>query len=65
MQKRKRKPRSHYMFRNKEGETLVKLPGDIDGQMFLIDCLKNCKVYLYDHFDQVKTPDKSFILTQI
>ena len=53
MQKRKRKPRSHYMFRNKQGETLVKLPGDIDGQMFLIDNLKQCKVYLYDHFDQV------------
>ena len=51
--KRKRKPRSHYMFVKKENETLYKYPYEIDGQMFMIDGLKNCKVFLYDHFDQV------------
>jgi len=28
---KKRRKRDHYMFRNKTGETLVKMPGDIEG----------------------------------
>ena len=50
---KKKRDRSHYMFKKRENETLIKYPNEIDGQMFLIDGLKKCKVYLYDHFDQV------------
>ena len=39
---KKRRRRDHYMFRNKENETLTKMPGDIDGYAFMIDNLKCC-----------------------
>ena len=49
----KKKKRSHYMFVNQEGQELFKYPGEIDGQMFMVDSCKGCKIFLYDHFDQV------------
>ena len=45
--------RADFMFKEKDGETLVKVPGQIDGRAFAIRNLENCKVYLYDHIAQV------------
>ena len=45
--------RKDYIFEKKNDETLIKLPGQIDGKAFSIRYLENCKVYLYDHSAQV------------
>eukprot|EP00639_Heterosigma_akashiwo_P005605 CAMPEP_0194572018 /NCGR_PEP_ID=MMETSP0292-20121207/8768_1 /TAXON_ID=39354 /ORGANISM="Heterosigma akashiwo, Strain CCMP2393" /LENGTH=223 /DNA_ID=CAMNT_0039422917 /DNA_START=55 /DNA_END=722 /DNA_ORIENTATION=- len=41
-------------FEDKRGETLVKNPGDVDGQPFDIAKLSNCDVVIADHSDQVQ-----------
>jgi len=43
-----------YTFKNKKGETLVKKPGEIDGQPFNLEHLDNCEVRLMDHSDQIQ-----------
>ena len=45
--------RADYMFQQKKGEKLVKLPGQIDGKAFAIRYLEDCEVYLFDHSAQV------------
>ena len=45
--------RADYKFMSKTGETLVKVPGNIDGKAFVIGMLEDCKVYLFDHSAQV------------
>lgn len=42
------------MFRDRDGETLVKKPGDINGIDFMIKDLKNCTVFLLDHTAQIQ-----------
>ena len=42
------------MFRDKDGETLIKKPGDINGIDFMIKDLKNCTVILLDHTAQIQ-----------
>ena len=41
--------RADYMFQQKKGEKLVKLPGEIDGKGFAIRYLEDCQVFLFDH----------------
>ena len=41
--------RADYMFQQKTGEKLVKVPGQIDGKAFAIRYLEDCQVYLFDH----------------
>eukprot|EP00826_Nyctotherus_ovalis_P041347 TRINITY_DN4147_c0_g1_i1.p1 TRINITY_DN4147_c0_g1~~TRINITY_DN4147_c0_g1_i1.p1 ORF type:complete len:245 (-),score=72.96 TRINITY_DN4147_c0_g1_i1:445-1179(-) len=38
-----------YMFQNKIGETLTRNPGQINGQQFIIDTCKNCRILLKDY----------------
>jgi hypothetical protein len=47
--------RLDYILQNKNGETLVKMPGSIEGKAFSIRYLENCKVYLFDHSAQVSS----------
>ena len=42
-----------FIFENKENETLIKSPGEINGRDFLISNLKNCEVFLCDYLAQV------------
>jgi protein XRP2 len=42
-----------FLFSGREGETLIKEPGAINGQGFVIEDLKGCTVYLLDHAAQV------------
>lgn len=42
------------MFRDKDGEVLIKKPGDINGIDFMIKDLKNCTVFLLDHTAQIQ-----------
>lgn len=42
------------MFKSKDGEVLVKKPGDINGIDFMIKDLENCTVLLLDHTAQVQ-----------
>ena len=42
------------MFKSKNGEVLVKKPGDINGIDFMIKDLENCTVLLLDHTAQVQ-----------
>lgn len=51
--KKKKLNKADYMFKDKEGETLTKNPGDINGIMFAIKDLKDCTVYLMDHMAQI------------
>jgi len=41
------------MFKDKDGEILVKKSGDINGIDFMIKDLKNCTVVLMDHTAQI------------
>lgn len=38
-----------YMFQNKAGETLTRDPGQINGQQFIIDSCKGCRILLRDY----------------
>lgn len=38
-----------YMFQEKKGETLVKVPGEVHGFQFKIRNLEDCVVHLLDH----------------
>ena len=40
--------KADYMFKGKNGETLVKLPGAINGMQFMIKDLQDCTVILLD-----------------
>lgn len=46
---KKKVNRADYMFQQKSGETLMKVPGQIDGKGFAIRYLENCTVHLFDH----------------
>ncbi|KAG1692719.1 hypothetical protein DVH05_025197 [Phytophthora capsici] len=48
-----------YTFRNKKNETLMKLPGQIEGQPFDISDLEGCTVMLLDHINQVQIDNLS------
>ena len=52
---KKKLNKADFTFANKEGETLTKLPGDINGIQFMIKDLQDCTVYLLDHSAQVST----------
>lgn len=45
--------KADYEFRERQGETLIKKPGEIDGLAFRIMDLSDCTVGLYDHIAQV------------
>ena len=38
-----------YTFKDLDGHTLIKRPGELDGGSFFIKDLKNCAVYILDH----------------
>ena len=50
---KKKMSRADLMFKDKNGETLIKVPGQVTGRAFAISNLEDCKVYLYDHTAQV------------
>ena len=51
---KKKLNREDFTFKNKQGETLVKKPGDINGIQFMIKDLKDCVVQLLDHTGQIQ-----------
>lgn len=42
-----------YTFKDLDGHTLIKRPGELDGGSFFIKDLKNCKVFILDHTAQI------------
>ena len=47
---------SDFMFCKRKGEKLVKKPGEIGGQQFILEDLEDCEVLLLDHCAQVSCP---------
>lgn len=45
--------KADFMFAKKDGETLIKKPGDINGIMFSLKDLNNCEAYVLDHTPQI------------
>ena len=45
--------RADYMFANKKGEKLMKVPGQIEGKAFNIRFLEDCQAYVLDQTAQV------------
>ena len=45
---------SRYMLAGLQGETVVRLPGELDGNAFSIDRLVGCVVHILDHTAQVQ-----------
>ena len=41
--------REDYIFSGKEGVTLLKNPGEIDGQQFILEECQSCDIFLLDH----------------
>jgi protein XRP2 len=52
-----KKDKSNYMAVQLTGQTVLKKPGDIAGQQFIMDNLKQCKVKVLDHVEQVTIDD--------
>ena len=52
---KKKLNKADFTFAAKDGETLVKKPGDIAGNQFMIKDLKNCIVQVLDHSAQVSS----------
>lgn len=50
----KKQKRENLQFKDKEDETLIKRPGDLNGSSFQISNLKNCTVYLCDRINTVR-----------
>ncbi|GFH26858.1 C-CAP/cofactor C-like domain-containing protein [Haematococcus lacustris] len=46
-----------YVFRKLQGQTLIKVPGSIAGNGFILDRLTDCEVYILDHTSQVQVDD--------
>ncbi|CAN0179206.1 unnamed protein product, partial [Phaeothamnion confervicola] len=46
-----------YSFRRRQGESLAKQPGTIDGQPFELEALSDCEVLLLDHMDQTQVDE--------
>ena len=46
-----------FIFLERKGETLVKPPGSIDGQQFVLDSCEDCEIYLLDACDSVMIDD--------
>ena len=47
--KKKKLNKADFTFKLLEDQVLIKKPGDIDGNAFMIKDLKNCTVILLDH----------------
>jgi hypothetical protein len=45
------------VFNGKTGETLIKAPGTIDGELFKIENCKDCTIYLCDNLDSIYVDD--------
>lgn len=58
---KKKLNRKDFIFDRKSDETLVKNPGQIFGQQFVVMNLSNCKVYLMDHIAEVFFNENLFI----
>ncbi|CAM9389899.1 unnamed protein product [Ectocarpus sp. 12 AP-2014] len=50
---------TQYTFKDREGEILRKLPGDIDGQPFDLTALRRCEVALLDRSEAVQVDELS------
>ena len=46
---KKKLNKADFMFEKRNGEELIKKPGDINGNMFIIRYLEDCTVYVLDH----------------
>ena len=46
-----------YMFMNKSNETLLRLPGSVNGQQFVIENCKECDIFTLDHTATVTIDD--------
>ncbi|CAE7875424.1 Rp2, partial [Symbiodinium sp. KB8] len=49
--------RTYYCVADKEDETIIKQPGQVDGQQFQIQNVKGCKVIVADHTGPVQVDD--------
>ena len=56
-QTKKKPKRERYVFENRSNESLVKMPGELNGSTFQIDNLKDCEVKIYDHTNQILIDD--------
>jgi len=57
MTTKKKGNREDYIFRNKINETLVKLPGQLNGGGFNIENLNQCEIKIFDYSSQILVDD--------
>ena len=48
---------TQYSFENLQDQTVVKAPGSIDGQQFMVRNCINCNIYLLDHINTITIDD--------
>ena len=48
---------SQYSFENLQDQTVVKLPGSINGEQFMVRNCINCNIYLFDHINTITVDD--------
>lgn len=56
-EKRQRLDPKDYTIGDLTGETVAKMPGEINGQQFIIQNNKNCNIFIMDHTDTVTIDD--------
>lgn len=59
---KKKLNKADFIFKNISNQTLVKLPGQINGIDFYIAELENCEVFLFDHMAQVLYFNEKYLL---
>ena len=48
---------SQYSFENLNDQNLVKLPGTINGEQFMVRNCTNCNIYLFDYINTITVDD--------
>ena len=57
----KKQKRENLQFKDREDETLLKKPGELNGSSFQISNLRNCTVHLCDRVNTVGTRDEVYV----
>ena len=53
----KRTDNSEYLIENLNDQTVIKAPGEISGNQFMVRNCQNCCIYLFDHINTITVDD--------
>ena len=54
---KKRTDNTDYLIENLTDQTVIKTPGQINGNQFMVRNCQNCSIYLFDHINTITVDD--------